>query len=486
MARPTRFVRRMRHVLMVLGSGMGVAGFPGLPGMAGVAGVGVARGQCDPVQSAKLVGSDTGGDDRFGTQVAIHGDIAVIGAPWDKFDGVEMGSAYVFVRGPGGWVQEAKLVSPDPQPYEWFGRSVAVYGDTAAVGATKHDLAEDAEAGCVYVFVRSGGVWAHRATLIGGDEDCAYLGISVAMSGGTIVAGAQMSDPGNEGAAYIFEGADDAWTLRAKLQDTSGEELLWFGGAVATDGDTVVIGSTRREIGGIATGAAYIYGRVAGGWALRQTVWAPDGASMDEFGCGVAVSGDTVIVGARYDDNERGTDAGSVYVFRGAGGTWGLEAKLLDDESSNAHFGTSVAVEGDIAIVGSPWKSKGGTLKTGALRVFTRTGAAWPIGPRVYATDAATTDEFGCSAAMSGGVAVVGAWYDSHPPYSGDAGSAYVFDMNCDCVADLTGDGLVDFSDYLEFLNLYEAGDLSVDFNGDGIVDFADYLEFLNFYDAGC
>jgi len=446
----------------------------------------VVHAQCEPVQTAKLIGSDTGGDDRFGTVVAIHGDTVVIGAPWDKFDGVEKGSAYVFVRGPAGWVQEAKLTPPSPQVSERFGRSVAVYGDTAVVGAPMHDVDDRADAGCVYVFVRSGGIWEFRARLPGPDDGCQYLGAAVALSGGTLVAGATLASPGNEGAVYIYEGAGAVWTATAKLQDSGEEEVLWFGGAVATDGESVVIGCTRREFAGVATGAAYIGSRAGAGWAIDQMVAASDGGSMDDFGCSVAVSGDTVIVGARYDETPDGSDAGSAYVYRRSGGVWSEEAHLLDSEGGQGHFGTSVAIEGDVAIVGQPWQSKGGTLRTGAVRTFTRSGSAWTMGPRVYAADAATTDEFGCSAAMSGGVAVVGAWYDSHPPYSGDAGSAYVFDLNCVCLADLTGDDLVDFSDYLEFLNLFEAGDLAVDFNGDGIVDFSDYLEFLNYYDAGC
>jgi len=110
----------------------------------------------------------------------------------------------------------------------------------------------------------------------------------------------------------------------------------------------------------------------------------------------------------------------------------------------------------------------------------------WTAGPRLYAADGQPQDELGYSAAVSGDTAVFGAWLDTHPPTIGDSGSAYVFDLNCACLADLTGDGLVDFGDYLDFLNLFEAGDLSVDFSGDGIVDFSDYLEFLNYYDAGC
>lgn len=451
----------------------------------------IAWGQCDPAQQAKLIGSDTFGDDQAGTSSAISGGTALVGAPYHRVSGVvAAGSVFVFVSGPTGWVQEAELISPDPGVAEYFGWSVAIEGDTAVIGSMGDDHSGKDGAGCAYVFTRSEGLWTYRAKLTAPDPESAdYFGCSVGLSGGTIVAGAFQAGYQNEGAAFIFEGGGELWTMRAKLIETSGQWVSWFGQSVAIDGDTIAVGCPRvtdwpEDLGGLAC----VYRRGPGGWAHEVTLTASDAAGYDEFGWSAAVSGDTVVIGARYADNGIATsDLGSAYAFRRTAGGWVQEAKLYDPAGNGqAHLGWSVAIDGDVAVAGAPGQWHGGTGKSGSASVFSRSGGVWTLAPRVYALDWQPSDEFGYSAGISGNLAVVGARYDTHVPYVGDSGSAYIFGLNCACPADLTGDGLVDFTDYLEFLNLYDAGDPRADLNGDGFVDFSDYLAFLNFYDVGC
>src|SRR5690606_23197417 len=125
----------------------------------------------------KLVASDRGAGDYFGTVVAISGDYIVIGAYNEDEDASgsntlsDAGSAYVFVRNGSTWSQQQKLVTSDRNSGDYFGSSVAISGDYIVVGARLED--EDASgsntlsnAGSAYVFIRSGSTWSQQQKLV--------------------------------------------------------------------------------------------------------------------------------------------------------------------------------------------------------------------------------------------------------------------------------------------------------------------------------
>jgi hypothetical protein len=166
---------------------------------------------------------------------------------------------------------------------------------------------------------------------------------------------------------------------------------------------------------------------------------ASDAAANDQLGISVAVSGDTAVVGAFWDDHAGGGDAGSAYVFVRAGGVWTEQAKLTaSDAAAEERFGGSVAVSGDTVVVGAFWSSHVGWT-AGSAYVFVRAGGVWTEQAQLTASDAAGSDLFGYSIAVSGDTAVVGARFDDHAGGT-DAGSAYVFlvgtDSDCDGVLD--------------------------------------------------
>jgi len=369
---------------------------------------------------AKLMASDAQESDQFGISVSVSGDTAVIGAYHEDTGGSNAGAAYVFTRTGGSWTQQAKLMASDAQANDNFGYSVAVSGDTAVIGARSEDTG-GSTAGAAYVFTRSGGAWVEQAKLMASDAvDGDYFGWSVAVSGDTAVIGARSEDTGGSdaGAAYVFTRSGGAWVEQAKLMASDAQSSDYFGYSVAVSGDTAVIGARYEATGGSYAGAAYVFTRSGGSWTQQAKLMASDAQANDNFGYSVAVSGDTAVIGARSEDTG-GSNAGAVYVFTRSGGSWTQQAKLMaSDAQANDNFGYSVAVSGDTAVIGARSEDTGGTA-AGAAYVFTRTGGSWTQQAKLMASDAQANDNFGYSVAVSGDTAVIGA---------SNADAAYIFE----------------------------------------------------------
>ena len=384
-------------------------------------------------QQAKLTAPDAAGGDRFGVSVAVSGDTAVVGAnAADTPAGSNAGSAYVFVRSAGTWALQAKLTPADAGAADNFGISVAISGDTAVVGAYLDDTPAGTNAGSAYVFVRSAGTWAQQQKLAASDAATSdFFGISVAVSGDTAVVGAYLDDTPagiDSGSAYVFVRSAGTWAQQQKLTaaDTAANDS--FGVSVAVSGDTAVVGAYLDDTpAGTNAGSAFVFVRSAGTWAQQQKLTAADTAAVDNFGMSVAVSGDTAVVGAHLGG---GTNAGSAYVFVRSAGTWAQQQKLTaSDAAANDNFGASVAVSGDTAVVGAPFDDIAAGTDAGSAYVFVRSASTWAQQQKLTAADAAGGDRFGISVTVSDDTAVVGAYLDDAPAGS-DAGSAYVFDLS--------------------------------------------------------
>ncbi|HKA54880.1 MAG TPA: FG-GAP repeat protein [Candidatus Binatia bacterium] len=388
------------------------------------------------VEQQQLSAGDktVGGQEQFGSSVAIDGDTAVVGAPGSGTGGTATGAAYVFTRDSAGgqWTQKQKLTPSDGATGKFFGSSVALSGGTAFVGA-RGDSSRGNFAGAVYVFVRdtSGQTWSQAQKLtadggVGGD----LFGCSVALLGDTALIGARGSENNSAppGAAYIFtRGTDGQWHQLQKLTASDGTAGDGFGFSVALSDNTAVIGARRgvNDTGSIS-GAAYIFTPdVSGQWNQWQKLTASDGANGDEFGYSVATSEDTVLVGARFAQgvgNPTSTlAAGAVYDFvLGAGpiGTiWEEVQKLVaSDGAARDEFGFSVALNGDTALVGAPQNNTGGGA-TGAAYLFallsnTQGTSQLTERQKLSARDAAALDAFGSSVVFNGDTALVGAPLD--------------------------------------------------------------------------
>jgi len=381
-----------------------------------------------PTQQAKLTAQDGAVGDNFGVSVALSGDTAVVGARYDDDGGWASGSAYVFVRSGGVWAQQTKLTAADAAAEDWFGYSVALSGDTAVVGAYQDDDA-GFNSGSAYVFVRSGGIWTQQVKLRAADAaESDRFGYTVALNGDTAIVAATGDDDGgsSSGSAYVFVRSGGVWRRGAKFTASDAAAGDNFGSSVAFSGDTAVVGAYLDNDGGTDSGSAYVFVGSGGVWTQQAKLTAADAAAADLFGYSVALSGDTAVVGALYDD-DGGTDSGSAYVFVRSGGVWTQQAKLTAaDAAAGDWFGYSVALSGDTAVVGAHQDDDGGTT-SGSAYVFVRSGGVWTQQAKLTAADAAAGDLFGYSVALSGDTAVVGAVSDDGVvTYSG---SAYVFEL---------------------------------------------------------
>lgn len=189
--------------------------------------------QLSPTQQAKLTASDAAADDLFGRSVALHGGTALIGAAGVDVGGQEdAGAAYVFTYDGTSWSEQAKLTASDAAAGDWFGLSVALQGSTALIGAPGADVGGQAGAGAAYVFTYDGASWSEEAEFTASDAAANdWFGVSVALQGGTALVGAVFADAGGQedaGAAYVFLLGQERLTNGGMESDADGDKVPDF------------------------------------------------------------------------------------------------------------------------------------------------------------------------------------------------------------------------------------------------------------------
>lgn len=371
---------------------------------------------------AELLAPDAVANDLFAGSVAIWGDTAVVGADNVTVSGdVRRGAAYVFVRSGATWSFQAKLTAPDGAQDDHFGGAVAIYGDTVVVGARQ----DDEYTGAVYVFVRANGIWNYQDKFTAADASSyTSFGEAVAISGDTVVAGAGGVDTAaqNAGAAYVFTRSNTTWTQQAKLTASDAGDGDNLGNAVAVNSDTAVVGAYRDTIGAdYGQGSAYVFTRSGATWTQQKKFTRLTGGAWDQFGTSVAVSGTTVLVGAPSED----ISTGAAYVYARSGTAWTLQKRLVAPEAdSPGEFGCSVGVAGNTAVVGDQFL---GPSSRGGAYVFMRNGTTWTKRTVLRRPEPGPYgDRFGCSVGISGRTVVVGA-YLALVGANNQQGAAYIW-----------------------------------------------------------
>ena len=421
----------------------------------------------DPVfvQQAYIKASNTGAIDLFGISVGISGRTVVVGASQESSaaTGVggdqtdesapDAGAAYVFTRTGTAWTQEAYLKASDTRAGALFGVSVGISGDTIVIGS---------HAETAYVFTRTATTWTQQAVLKASNTNpIDAFGAAVAISGNTIVVGAHLEDSsasgvnGNQvdnsvldsGAAYVFVRDGNTWPQQAYLKASNPERGDHFGFSVAISVDTVVIGadqegSSATGVNGdqtnnnaLLSGAAYVFARTGTAWTQQAYLKASNTDPGDAFGQAVAISGETLVVGAFRESsnatgvngNERDNSAsgsGAAYVFSRHGFDWQQQAYLkAPNPDVDDNFGKAVAIDGDGILVGAQGEdsrargvngdpTNNGSPLSGAAYFFIRDLGAWSF--RDYIKPSNNGDNlFGASVSISGNTIVVGAFAES-------------------------------------------------------------------------
>jgi FG-GAP repeat/Concanavalin A-like lectin/glucanases superfamily len=413
----------------------------------------------------KILASDSSASDQFGCSVAIDGDTAVVGAQsWDVKTPsaiADTGVVYVYVRASGtaSWTLQQQLQASDASTSDRFGYSVSISGNTIVIGAYGWDQDSISNkpfvaSGAAYVFVRASGgtTWTQQQRLQPSDpQSDGSFGYSVMIDGDTIVAGAYYWNQSTPsvltacGAAYVFVRASGGtvWTQQKQLLASDPSAQNSFGVAVAISGNTIVVGANawdQKTPTAISDcGAAYVFVRASGGttWTQQQQLLASDPTNSDYFGTSVSVNGDTVIVGAYAWDQKSPaqTTSGAAYVFvRASGGTTWTQQQLLQPSitSFSGWFGSSVSINGNLLVVGSKNDAYMNANAYGSVHVFSRTSSSTPFiqTQRLIASDPSTADAFGSSVSISGTTVMIGTggWDQKTPSAVSDVGAVYYVD----------------------------------------------------------
>ncbi len=438
---------------------------------------------------AYVKGRGAARDDLLGYSVAIDGDTLVVGAPGDSEGAAASGAVYVFTRVDGAWRATQKLKAPRPDRDDQFGRSLALHGDTLAVGAYFEDsgargvdgaMDDDSapDSGAVFVLARAEGAstFTHEAYLKASNSEAGdEFGARLAVWGDTIAVGARYEDSAargvggsassngaeDSGAVYVFERASSSFRQTAYIKASDAEGGDAFGGAVALDRDTLVIGARYEDGAGgpVDSGAVYVFAREAGSFREQARLKASNAGTGDVFGWTVGISGDLLVVGAPGEssgasgvgsakNDDSSPRSGAAYVFERVDSAWSERTILKAfNNDSDDDFGFAVGIYGDVVVVGaysedgSRQASMGhfddNATNAGAAYVFYREGASFREGPYLKAPNADPGDSFGYSVAISQDAIAVGALDESSasedvgPPSSDNgrpsAGAGYVF-----------------------------------------------------------
>ena len=394
-------------------------------------------------QLQKLVPNDREVNDEFGNSVAISGDFAIIGAMREddnannENSADDAGSAYIFQKLNGSWVQEAKLVAADRESHDFFGRDVDISGNYAIISA--HQEGQIANTGAAYIFERnSGGTWVQvkklEATVQKAND---YFGFSVAIDGDYAVVGAYFEDEDGQemnevlsaGSAYVFKRNNslNTWEFYQKIvaEDRWGDDR--FGMSVDISGNHIIVGAEFDDVDksdGLKSnaGSAYVFTKNASDeWVQEGHLTASDYGTSENFGWSVAISGEYAIVGAYKNDTDSDAlndspDAGAAYIFERSGGTWPQVKKLVSSDRRNIdYFAYSVAISGDNALVGAyrhNYAGEGSAMfsDAGAAYLFTRDASGeWSETQKINQNDRATLDQFGYAVGIDGNDIIIGA-----------------------------------------------------------------------------
>lgn len=382
-------------------------------------------------------------NDHFGSAIdlaevnGLNNSAMVVGAKDADPKGNGSGAAYVFEQISGsGWFQDETLIPAALTAGEALGSAVAFDGFTAFLGAP----GAQTNRGAVYVFERQGQFWGEKQKLtlagpVAGDR----FGNAVDVYGDWAIVGASKDDF-SAGSATIYkrDPTTTVWSPAVKLVSSDVTQTGEFGSSVSISGARVAVGA-HLAVGSAGTsGAVFVFDYNGATWTQTARLVPPTLSALDDFGASVSLYGDTLLVGAPLDDNP-GTDAGSAHVFVFTGGTWQYRQQISAPQPfANDHFGSSVSLAGNTAIVGAPDADPSGSGSGSAFR-YSRTSFGWILGEVLQPTTPAAGDSFGTAVAVEHRADMlqddlaVGAPF--HNTTLSDVGAAYAYQA----ISDLPG-----------------------------------------------
>lgn len=358
-----------------------------LAALAVVVQVSLAFGQCEQKQLSKILVPEPAPADNFGNRIALDGTRALIGK------GTTMGAVYIYEQGPNNsWLQAGKLTGA---LNEGFGAAVALDDGLAVVTAPSAfpfgQPTPGEYLGAAYVYEKIGPAWVLTTTLTPLDVGPGSFGSDVVVSGTTIAVGCYAKD-NHQGAVYVFDKQGTAWVQTAKVVPNDAKPGIEFGFSVTMDGSRLLVGALEADGLTASSGAAYVFEKQGSSWLQEAKLV----AAGEGVGSRVRLAGDRALVTAN----------NAVFVFEKVGPFWIQFAKLTDDGDNG--FGSSIALGNSRIVVGVPRDSDGGN-QAGAVYVYEQQAGAWVERIKLTAADAMPTTYFGYSVAVDGDVGLVGA-----------------------------------------------------------------------------
>ncbi|MFT5422849.1 MAG: hypothetical protein ACI89L_000618 [Phycisphaerales bacterium] len=429
----------------------------------------------------QIFADDGGSGDRFGYAVAIDeapvllNPMLLVGAPDDDDKAADAGAAYVMNADTAEQLQ--KLLPNDGAAGDHFGHSVDVDGGLFYVaGAPMHD-ANGADSGAVYVYGFLATQIAKVLPFDGAAGD--WFGWSVAADNGVVAVGAPGNDDNgfDSGAAYLFDAATGGQLTKLLPSDgTPGDQFGW---SIAIDSGIVAVGAHGTTFDSTGSGSVYLFDAATGAQLakLQPDDLGPSGTLLgDYFGYSVAISNNTVVVGA-LTDSAYAPNGGSAYLFNATTGS--QITKIVRPAATLGGFGYAVAIHNDRVVIGAV--TLGTSPGPGSAFVFDSVTGDY-IKQLVPSPTSPVINTFGYCVSIYKGTATAGAWGGQDLGMV-DTGLVMMFDL---CPADLNGDGFLDGGDITIFVALFLAGDLKADLNGDSFLDGGDITIFVALFLAGC
>ena len=380
-------------------------------------------------ESQILKAPDTTKGDIYGGAVGISGEFAFVAAEWDDDAGKDSGSVWVFRRDGRTWRPEQKLHAPDAAKGDNFGRSIAIDGHVAVIGTHWDDSKTAINAGSATVFRYDGKRWVAEQKLTaknGANWDS--MGNAVSIDGDWIAVSAWRHDGvgPDSGAVYLFHREGKQWKPTQELSPKDAHAEDQFGRGVRISGNALIVGAWNNDALGADSGAAYIFRLSDGRWQEEQKLIAKNGKAGDQLGFTVALDGDVALVSA-HKHNAGKRMSGAAYIFRFDGEHWQEEQMLSAKQPQEGEWlGWALALDDDLAVLGGQFTYRKGHLKKGSAYVFRRVEGRWQQSDRLAPSDGHPGDVFGCIIAMDNDRAVIGAWRNNQ---DGDqSGRAYLFE----------------------------------------------------------
>ncbi|NOT00647.1 MAG: hypothetical protein HOP29_08470 [Phycisphaerales bacterium] len=297
------------------------------------------------VEKQKLTAVDGAEDDFLGESVAISGNVIVAGARRHDSSGEEAGAVYVYRFNGSAWVQEQKLTASNAESLDEFGEEVAIDGNIIVVGAPFFNIA-GAPPGSAYIFRFDGNSWLEEQELVAGVSGDRF-GTFVAIDADVIAVGAPMATHvfGDAGEAYVFRHDGNSWQQEQLLFASDFLPGDHFGSTMAVEMDTVIAVSPERQNGGVA----YVFHHNTGAWSQVQTL----NAGSIGLGLALRLREPWLILSSP-SDSEVAKKAGAAFVYKNVGGTWTLFQKLTaSDGAVEDRLGEGATINEHFAIVSS-------------------------------------------------------------------------------------------------------------------------------------